>query len=199
MKQLEKTSSFEVRKGETVSASQVLQELEETIDEAEERSRCRDAEDKNLSLTEHLRRHAASRSRSRSPPQSDAPSPRLGSEFVNTGREFSVLSTRQQSRKLSQLKTAVEKALWFVESFGLDVQSITVKTSEGKPIELPMHESTTDENDDSVRQILYLLERFGVSDEFYHELSMAHPSLPRSHLVKKSRQLLTETIELKRH
>ena len=27
---------------------------------------------------------------------------------------------------------------------------------------------------------------------------MAHPSLPQSHLVKKSHQLLTETIELKR-
>ena len=33
---------------------------------------------------------------------------------------------------------------------------------------------------EALAQTLYLLERFGVSDEFYHELAMAHPSLPRS-------------------
>ena len=206
MNQLEKTSSFDVCKGETVSASQVLLELEETMEEVEEwRSRCRDAKATNLALTERLRellRRHMSRSRSRSPPQpgrasEDAPS-RLGSEFVNTGQEYSVLSSRQQRRKLSQLKTAVEKELWFMESFGLDLQSISVKTSQGKVIEIPMESTTTDVNDDSVRQTLHLLERFGVSDDFYHELSMANSSLPRSHLVKKSRQLLTGTVELER-
>ena len=85
-----------------------------------------------------------------------------------------------------------------MESFGLDLQSISVKTSQGKVIETPMESTTTDVNDDSVRQTLYLLERFGVSDDFYHELSMANSSLPRSHLVKKSRQLLTGTVELER-
>ena len=102
MNQLEKMSSFDVRKGETVSASQVLLELEETMEEVEEwRSRCRDAEATNLALTEWLREllrwHMSSRSRSRSPLQpgrasEDAPS-RLGSEFVNTGQEYSVLSS----------------------------------------------------------------------------------------------------------
>ena len=38
MKQLEKTSSFDVRKGETVSASQVLLELEESTEEVWARS-----------------------------------------------------------------------------------------------------------------------------------------------------------------
>ena len=84
-KQLEKTSSFDVHKRETVSASQVLLELEKTMEEVEERrSRCCDAEATNLALTERLLRwHMSSRSRSRSPPpqpgrvSEDAP-PRLG-------------------------------------------------------------------------------------------------------------------------
>ena len=32
---------------------------------------------------------------------------------------------------------------------------------------------------EKVQQVLYLLERFGISDQFYHELSMINPSLPR--------------------
>ena len=69
MTQLEKTSLFDVRKGETVSATQVLLEVEETMEYAEHwRSRCRDAEVINLTLAERLREHLRrSRSRSRSP------------------------------------------------------------------------------------------------------------------------------------
>ena len=160
-----------------MSASQVQLKLDHATEEAMKwQSRCREVEATVLHLTELLREHL--RRQDSTPPQAgrsseEAPT-RLGSEFVNTGRQFSVLSTRQQSRKLSQVSTAVEKALWFVESFGLAVESVTVKTpSEGKSIKLPMHsKSTTDVNDDSVRQSLYLLERFGVSDEFYHELSI---------------------------
>ena len=54
MKQLEKMPSFYVHKGETVSASQVLLELEETMEEFQARSRCHDAEGTNLTLTEQL-------------------------------------------------------------------------------------------------------------------------------------------------
>ena len=43
----------------------------------------------------------------------------------------------------------------------------------------PLPVSPAPESDDSLAQTLYLLERFGVSDEFYHELAMVHPSLPR--------------------
>ena len=43
-----------------------------------------------------------------------------------------------------------------------------------------MESTTTDVNDDSVRQTLHLLERLGVSDDFCHELSMANLSLPWS-------------------
>jgi len=48
-----------------VSASQVLLELEEITEEVRARSRCRDAEGTNLTLTEqlreHLRRHMSSK------------------------------------------------------------------------------------------------------------------------------------------
>ena len=37
---------------------------------------------------------------------------------------------------------------------------------------------------------------FGVSDVFYHELSMAFSVLPNSHLLKKARKKLNETVEI---
>ena len=35
------------------------------------------------------------------------------------------------------------------------------------------------ENKDIIKQILYIKEKFNISDKAYHELSMVHPSLPR--------------------
>lgn len=46
----------------------------------------------------------------------------------------------------------------------------------------------------STEQILYLLDRYGVSDEFYHELTMVCKCLPRSHRVKALRRQISETV-----
>jgi len=40
------------------------------------------------------------------------------------------------------------------------------------------------EDQQNMLQILYLLDRFGVGDLFYHELAMLNPSFPRLHTVK---------------
>ena len=108
------------------------------------------------------------------------------------------------------MKTAVEKATWFLETFGLELHSISVKPVPC-PQSPPSHESAGASEDvislrfsgqkqpeSSVRQTLYLLERFGVSDKFYHELLMRFPSLPRLYSVKRTRQLLTEEVEYER-
>lgn len=49
---------------------------------------------------------------------------------------------------------------------------------------------------ESVSETLYLLEKFGVSDECYHELTMLHPSLPRSYKVKAVRNDISHNVEL---
>ena len=45
-------------------------------------------------------------------------------------------------------------------------------------------------------QSLNLLERYGVSDEFYHELFMLFPELPRSYHVKRVRHDMSSLIEI---
>lgn len=47
-----------------------------------------------------------------------------------------------------------------------------------------------------VSETLYLLEKFGVSDECYHELTMLHPKLPRSYKVKAVRNDVSHDVEL---
>eukprot|EP00731_Ephydatia_muelleri_P012161 Em0006g1055a len=59
---------------------------------------------------------------------------------------------------------------------------------------------TTDiDNSDSTEanlRVLYPLDRFGVSDKFYQELSMLFSKLPRSNAVKKTRTELNDILDL---
>ena len=47
--------------------------------------------------------------------------------------------------------------------------------------------NTNDSKMEKVEQIIYLLDKFCVSDEFYHEFSMIENGLPRSYLTKQCR------------
>ena len=156
--------------------------------------------------------------------------------MANSGKPIDEVSDHQKRRKLSKFKQSATKALWFAETFGLEVESITARTSnDGNELVIPLssqqgnHPSVvtatstapTDRNSHSnVMQTLYLLERFGVSDEFYHELTQVrlkmfcgaelcvyyyfhlcvqvYPELARSYQVKQARQVTGKDIELER-
>ena len=85
-----------------------------------------------------------------------------------------------------------KKALWFAESFGLKLKSIEVESQSGSVVTLPLcaepqpqedHPSSPDDSE-VTRATLYLLDKFAVSDEFYHELSMSYKDLPQSYKIK---------------
>ena len=104
-------------------------------------------------------------------------------EMVNTGKAYMYdnLSSRQKRRKLSQFQRAADAALWFGESFGLVPAQLTVRSSVndesltiqlgGTSSPLPNTPLARKIDEFSAMQTLYLLDRFGVSDEFYHELT----------------------------
>ena len=48
-------------------------------------------------------------------------------------------------------------------------------------------------------QVLYLMDRFNVSDEFYHELSMFLPATPRSYQIKKVRTQQNKSLKTRIH
>ena len=115
------------------------------------------------------------------------------------------MKDRQKARKLRTIKTAAEQALWFVRTFGLTVEKVVLKSPQDHKVDINYAdvpststgicaEQTTEP--ESVSETLYLLEKFGVSDECYHELTMLHPSLPRSYKVKAVRNDISHNVEL---
>ena len=154
-------------------------------------ARCRNAESEVLQLAQLLRRETsspASQQQSRSSVGKGQGITR--DELVNVGQQYSEMSAWQKRRKLSQVKMAVEKALRFMGSLGLQLQSVSMKPVPS-PLPSPPLSTTSSTNsvctDDRVidlhfqpeeevdklfvHQTLYLLDRFGVSDEFYHDVS----------------------------
>lgn len=49
-----------------------------------------------------------------------------------------------------------------------------------------------------IQEVLFLLEKFGISDECYHEMTMILPCLPRSYKVKQMRTDISNSIDIKR-
>jgi hypothetical protein len=45
---------------------------------------------------------------------------------------------------------------------------------------------------------LYLLDKFAVSDELYHEFTMLVPSLPRSYVIRRIRKQLSDSVVIKK-
>ena len=100
------------------------------------------------------------------------------SEMGNMGKAYDNLSIRQKKRKLSQFQWAAEAALWFGECFGIIPTQLTVQTSKScESISMSLSSTSAPvsntqiarEVDESCAvQTLYLLDRFGVLDEFYH-------------------------------
>lgn len=103
--------------------------------------------------------------------------------MMNHGKTVEELSERHRRRKLSHFRNVAEAALWFAESFGLVPDKLTTHiATSGEQISVhfgggtshssPYPTTTTRIPDEfCAMQTLYLLDRFGVSDEFYHELT----------------------------
>ena len=127
---------------------------------------------------------------------------------INQGRSFDEVHERQQKRKVASIKHGSEQALSFVKTFGLSVEKVVLR-SPTKIVELTydLPESSAgcssssstaaDKETGNVDETLILLERFGVSDECYHEMTQLFPELPRSYVVKNERKDISQSIELK--
>lgn len=93
------------------------------------------------------------------------------------------VGVRQKQRKLSQIKTYASSTLEpCMESYGLTPTTLTAHSSSGVPVTIPLNNSltipssstenpSTSSNVSEAACTLYLLDHFGVSDQFYHELA----------------------------
>ena len=125
----------------------------------------------------------------------------------NDTKTVEEVSPRQARRKMSQFTSYVHQALWFSESFGLIPEYVHLrKTKSGSPVKVPFSpsnlrissEQPTADDHEKVLQTLYILDRFAVSDESYHELGTLSGTLPPLYKVKKARNIINESLEIER-
>ena len=131
-----------------------------------------------------------------------------GNDATNKGRQLDSVGERQRRRKIQAIKESCKKALWFLDSFHLDVQSVIMRVKGSQDVislnynstksnhsrSLPSHNQPTAQID----EVLFLLDSFNISDEFYHEISMIDKSLPRSYLIKQRRNEITSDVAIHR-
>ncbi|XP_077866238.1 uncharacterized protein LOC144353838 [Saccoglossus kowalevskii] len=141
------------------------------------------------------------------------------------GRKITHVKDKQRKRKLKVLESKAEIALWFTRSFGLTVNTLSATDEDKGEIifnfsnniitdsksQLPCNEKempdvspdvrigTLPENEQyEIYELQHLLDRFSISNEAYHELTMtvSGKNLPRSYLVKQCRKNLNEVCHL---
>ena len=129
-------------------------------------------------------------------------------KLKNTSRPINQVGECQTRRKIKEVKTRAEKALWFLESFGLTLHSIKVKDNAGNLSDLSFHSADggsktsfhnlPEEDKDTVRALLYIMDKCCVGDVAYHELSMQLNDVPRSYLIKQCRTDLNKIFHIAR-
>ncbi|KAJ7375861.1 hypothetical protein OS493_038391 [Desmophyllum pertusum] len=127
-------------------------------------------------------------------------------KLKNHGRPIHEVSKRQGNRKIKEVKTNAAKALWFLESFGLTLDSVKVTDKDGKITDLDYgtddrcskasFHNLSQEGQDTVSSLLYIMDNFCVGDAAYHEVSMIVDDAPRSYLIKQCRSDLNKIFHI---
>ena len=108
-------------------------------------------------------------------------------------KDLSVVSHQQQWSRRKELHTDVNQALLFLEDEGVRASQVIlthIQTNDKEVLYLhsgtyskPEEMISTDDDDD-LDLVLYVKDKFGLSDPAYHELSMVCKTLPRAWKLK---------------
>ena len=122
------------------------------------------------------------------------------------GGKLNQIGNKQKLRKIRHLQNKAQCALWFSKSYGLELKYIEFTDQDGCSHTLDYcekspsgkYEDLSQDDKDKIEQVLFLMDKFCMGDEVYHELTMFTESLPRSYLVKQSRAQLNKTYHIER-
>ena len=105
-----------------------------------------------------------------------------------------------QCKLLKQIKSRTECALWFMKAFGLEIESIRVCDCKGQSHNMNYkdRDQISSEEKEKLKKVLYLHDRFYISDAFYHELTLISDNLPKSHLIKQLRSDMNTLCRIQR-
>ncbi len=117
-------------------------------------------------------------------------------EFLNcNSKKINEVGNKQKGRKRRLPKNRAQCALWFCRSFGLELTHIKLQDEDGcsYPLYFNNHDNATPPTDyleddkNNLEKILFLLDKFCVGDEVYHEFTTLSEDLPKSYLIKPLR------------
>ena len=101
-------------------------------------------------------------------------------KLENTGKKFTEVQEKQQQRKLRELKTKAERALWFAETFGLKLSFMEFLDNNGKTHSINYQEQgaksfqeLSKEDQDKMKEIVFLTDKFSIGEAAYHELTLS--------------------------
>ena len=118
--------------------------------------------------------------------------------LLNTQRNENVQG-HQQHRQIVRIEQNINKALWFLESFGMQLDSVRLCDSSGNTHVLSETGSGTgNANTKSIQDVLHIMDRFCIGDAAYHELTMVEKGLPRSYLIRQERNKLNNIFHIER-
>ena len=109
------------------------------------------------------------------------------------------MRTTNRARQLRIIGKEAEKALWFAETYDLKPKVLTCSTESGD-MTIPLGDYRTLVTDDKqkLKEHLYILDKFSISDAAYHELTMFSDSLPRRYLIVQKRSELNGIFHIER-
>ncbi len=128
---------------------------------------------------------------------------------TNSGQTYDSVERQQKNRKLVSLQKDASSALWFAKTYGLVPTTLTLESNAGEEVKIPMNGPTAkkaptsfselpEDDQRKIQQLAYILDHFGVSDTFYHELHMLIDGVPDSKLIAQGRTDMSKIFEIHR-
>ena len=113
---------------------------------------------------------------------------------------FKEIDRSNQRKLLKQIKSRAERALWFMKAFGLEIESIRVCDGKGQSHSMNYkdRDQISSEEKEKLKTVLHLLDRFYISHDFYHELTLISDNLPKSYLIKQLRSDMNTLCHIQR-
>ncbi|CAC5424465.1 unnamed protein product [Mytilus coruscus] len=116
------------------------------------------------------------------------------SQILKTRSASIPVSSSQQLRKINIVKSNIKNALWFSESYGLQPTNVIFHDSLGSSVNLELGINNTDMK--KMKEVLFIMDRFKISDQAYHEVATISDTLPKLHSIINIRDNMTNNLEI---
>ena len=116
-------------------------------------------------------------------------------------KQFDGIEKSSKSRIIRKFTDKAQSALWFAESFGLVPKTLKCISENGQHVNMKLNSNYADvspEDKRKLREVMYLLDKFGVSDTAYHELSVVCDELSPRYLIVQERSNLDNLFHIER-